>query len=97
MAGESLEGEEELVISVVFLLTWFESDNEVERRFFEKGFYLRIFGCAGSLLLRGLLPSCGEQGLLSSCCVRVSSCSGSSCGAGLAVVRASVSARGLEL
>ena len=44
-------------------------------------FYLCIFGRAGSLLVLGLLSRCG---------VRVSSCSGFSCGAGLWGVRASV-------
>ena len=28
---------------------------------------ISFFGCAGSLLLRGLFSSCGERGLLSSC------------------------------
>ena len=40
---------------------------------------LFIFGCAGSSLLRGLFSSCGEEGLLSSCGVQVSRCSGFSC------------------
>ena len=40
---------------------------------------LFIFGCAGSSLLRGLFSSCGEEGLLSSCGVRASRCSGFSC------------------
>ena len=35
-----------------------------------------FFGCAGSLLLCGLFCSYGEQGLLSSCCVRASYCGG---------------------
>ena len=40
-------------------------------------FYLFIFGCAGSL--RQLVPSCSEQGLLSSCSVQASHCGGFSC------------------
>ena len=44
--------------------------------------YLFIFGYSGSLLLPELYSSCGEQGLLSSCGVRASHCSGfSRCGA----------------
>ena len=86
MAGERLEGEEKLMILGVFLLTWsdlFEND-EVERGFFFFlfFFFLKIllvcFWLRRVLLLRRLLPGCGEQGLLSSCGVRVS-CSGSSC------------------
>ena len=42
-------------------------------------YLLTIFGCAMFLLLSGLWSSCGEQGLLSSCSVRVSHCSGFSC------------------
>ena len=43
---------------------------------------LLIFGCAGSSLLLGLFFSCGEWGLLSSCCMPASLCSGFSfCGA----------------
>ena len=33
----------------------------------KKYIYLFIFGCAASLLQRGLFFGCGEQGLLSSC------------------------------
>ena len=40
---------------------------------------LFIFGCAGSLLLYGLFSCCGKQGLLSSCGVWASDCSGFSC------------------
>ena len=40
--------------------------------------YLFIFGCAGSLLLRGPLSTCREQGSLSSCSAEVSHC-GSFC------------------
>ena len=32
--------------------------------FFLNKFYLFIFGCVGSSLLRGLFSSCGERGLL---------------------------------
>jgi len=35
---------------------------------------LFILGCATLSLLRGLLSSCREQGLLSSCSVRASHC-----------------------
>ena len=42
--------------------------------------YYFIFCCAGSSLLRGLFFSCGKWGLLSSCGVRGSHCSGFSCG-----------------
>ena len=38
-----------------------------------------IFGHAGSLLLCGLLPGCGNQGRLSSCGVQASHCGGFSC------------------
>ena len=41
--------------------------------------YCKIFGCAGSSLLLGLFPSCGEQELLSSCDVPASYCGGFSC------------------
>ena len=41
--------------------------------------YLLTFVCAGSLSLRGLFSSCGEQGLLSSCDVQDSPCGGFSC------------------
>ena len=41
--------------------------------------YLFILGCSGSSLLQGLFSSCGEQGLLSSCCMRASHCDGFSC------------------
>ena len=37
---------------------------------------LFIFGCAGSSLLCGLFPSCGEQGLLSNCSMWASHCGG---------------------
>ena len=40
---------------------------------------LFIFGHAGSSLLCGLFSSCGKQGLLSSCGVWASHCSGFSC------------------
>ena len=40
---------------------------------------LSIFGCAGSSLLCRLFSSCGKQGLLSSCGVQASHCSGFSC------------------
>ena len=35
-----------------------------------------FFGCAGSLLLHGPSSSCRDWGLLSSCAVRASHCSG---------------------
>ena len=45
--------------------------------FLKKIIYLVTFGCAGSLLLRQLFCSCGEQGLVSSCgnrlCIAVTS------------------------
>ena len=41
--------------------------------------YIVIFGCAGSLLLLGLFSRYEKQGLLSSCGVRASHCSGFSC------------------
>ena len=41
--------------------------------------HLLIFGCAGSLLLRGFVPSHGEQGLFSSCGARASHGGGVSC------------------
>ena len=41
--------------------------------------YLLIFGCAGSSLLCWLFSSWRDQGLLSSCCVQASHCSGFSC------------------
>ena len=37
-----------------------------------------FFGCAGSLLLHGPSSSCRDWGLLSSCAVRASHCSGCS-------------------
>ena len=37
-------------------------------------YFLFIFGCAGSSLLCGLLSSCSEQDLLSSCRVQASHC-----------------------
>ena len=40
---------------------------------------LLIFGCAGSLLLRGLFSGCGEQRLPSRCDGWASHCSGYSC------------------
>ena len=43
--------------------------------------YLPIYGCGGSLLLRGLFSSCSEWELLSSCGARASHCGGLSCGA----------------
>ena len=47
--------------------------------FFYSFIYLFIFGCAGSSLLRGPFSSCGEWGLVSSCGVQSSHCSGFSC------------------
>ena len=46
-----------------------------------KKFYLcyLLFGCAWSSLLHGLLSGCSEQGLLSSCGVKASYCSGFPC------------------
>ena len=41
--------------------------------------YLFIFGCSGSLLLYRVFSSWGEQGLLSSCIMRVPQCGGFSC------------------
>ena len=41
--------------------------------------YSFIFGCAGSLLLCGLFSSCSKQGLVSSCGLQTSHCSGFSC------------------
>ena len=41
--------------------------------------YLFILGCSGSSLLQGPFSSCGEQGPLSSCCMRASHCDGFSC------------------
>ena len=41
--------------------------------------YIVIFGCAGSLLLLGLFSRYEKRGLLSSCGVRASHCSGFSC------------------
>ena len=41
--------------------------------------YLFIFGGSGSSLLCGLFSSCGEWGLLSSCCAPASHWSGFSC------------------
>ena len=41
--------------------------------------YIFIFGCAGSLLLLGLFSRYEKRGLLSSCGVRASHCSGFSC------------------
>ena len=45
---------------------------------FKKSFII-YFGCAGSYLLHGLVSSCGEQELPSSCCVQASHCGGFSC------------------
>ena len=45
----------------------------------QKLFYLFTFGCAGSLLLWGLLSSCSERGLLSSYASQTSHCGGLSC------------------
>ena len=42
-------------------------------------YVLFIFGCAGSSLLCGVSPSCGEQRLLFSCSAQVSHCGGFSC------------------
>ena len=42
--------------------------------------YLILFlGRAGSSLLRGVFPSCGQRGLFSSCCARALHCGGLSC------------------
>ena len=41
--------------------------------------FFKIFGCAGSSLLRGLFSSCSERGLLSSCGGWAFHCSGFSC------------------
>ena len=41
--------------------------------------FFSFFGCAGSLLLRGLFSSCGKWGLLFSCSAQASHCSGFSC------------------
>ena len=41
--------------------------------------YLFIFGCPGSRCCSPAFFSCGEQGLLSSCCVRTSQCHGFCC------------------
>ena len=56
--------------------------------------YLLTFVCAGSLSLRGLFSSCGEQGLLSSCDVQDSHCSGFSCCRAWAVGRPGFSSCG---
>lgn len=40
-----------------------------------------ILGCAGSSLMGGLFPSCGEEGQLSSCDGQSSHCRGFFCGA----------------
>ena len=47
----------------------------------ERILFLFIFGCAGSSLLRGPFSSCScsKRGLLSSCGVQASHCSGPSC------------------
>ena len=45
----------------------------------KKIFLFIYFGCAGSSLLHGRFPSCGEWGLLSSCGVWASHCGGFSC------------------
>ena len=47
--------------------------------FFFQVFILMNFGCAGSLLLHGLFSTWRNRGLLSSCSMRVSHCSGLSC------------------
>ena len=39
-------------------------------------FYLFLFGYAGFSLLRQLFPSCGKEGLLSSCRAQASHCGG---------------------
>ena len=62
------------------MLVVFSSTNE--SKFSVTNFFLIIiiiFYCAGSSLLRGLSPSCGEWGLLSRCDVRASRCGGLSC------------------
>ena len=56
---------QELFVSVYFVNT----DN---LKFFY--IYLFIFGCAGSLLMYGIFPSCPEQALPSCCCVQASHC-----------------------
>ena len=56
--------------------------------FFLTFIYVLIFGCAGSSLLLGLFSSCREWGLLSSCCVQASHCSGLSCCGAQALERA---------
>jgi len=58
-------------------------------------YHLLIFGCAGSLLLRGFVSSCGEQGLLSSCGTRASYCSGFSCCEAQALGHVSLSGGGM--
>ena len=67
-----LRGGKELARSVIFLVIDVEMNHicrapELILFFFLVFIYLFIFDCAGSYLLRGLLSSCGEQRLLSSC------------------------------
>ena len=57
------------------------------------GSLFTYLGCAGSSLLHRFFSSCGEWGLLSSCCARASHCGGFSCGgAGTLGAEASVAA-----
>ena len=70
-----LDGEQtELNSSVFFLCFLLLLRSNIFFPFFFK--VLLIFGCAGASLLCGLLSSCGNQGLLSSCSARASHCSG---------------------
>ena len=55
---------------------------------------LFAFGCAGSLVPRGLFPGCGEQGLLPPCGVWVSPCGGFSYGGAWVLGRAGFSSCG---
>ena len=48
--------------------------------------YVFIYGCAGSLLLRGLFSSGSKWGLLSHCSAWASHCSGFSCGVQVSVL-----------
>ena len=56
--------------------------------------YSFIFGCAGSLLLCGLFSSCSKQGLVSSCGLQTSHCSGFSCCGAQALGRTNFSSCG---
>ena len=56
-----------------------ECSSSVLFKIYVYNFYLFIFGCAGSSLMRGLFSSCGEQELVSNCGGQASHCSGSSC------------------